>query len=74
MCAIAELVQMCPAVAIQGKPGGRRCLELLESHLQNTFCVMPCGRIVYPKLVKIYLNTTIWLVNFVRIYKNILLK
>jgi len=44
--------------------GYTNCLELVELHLQNIFCVMPGGRIVYPKLVKIYLNTTIWLVSF----------
>jgi len=61
---------MCPTVVIQGRPGGHRCLELVELDLQNIFCVMPGGRIVYPKLVKIYLNTMIWLVSFVYIFKN----
>lgn len=68
--AIVEHVQMCPAVLIQGRPGGHRSLELVESHLQNTFYFTPGGRIVYPKLVKIYLNTMIWLVSFVYIFKN----
>ena len=50
--------------------GYTNCLELVELHLQNIFCVMPGGRIVYPKLLKIYLNTMIWLVSFVYIFKN----